>query len=118
MRASVGQRTLPIRPLRTLRIVGAMALMQVLAVSIPSHAFAANTPVSGPSLTQLITYVKASSKLNQGPDVQTSLPTLMAAGDDGTSAIIPDECINDSNTPTPLPTTIASACAFGDKAAT
>lgn len=117
MRVSGNKGRCQIQVQRALRVVGASALILVLAVSVPSHAFAANSPNTGPSLTQLITYVKASSQLNQGPDVQTSLPTLINAANDGTSAIIPNECVNDSNTPTPLPATIASTCAFGDKTA-
>ncbi len=117
MRVSGNKGRCQIQVQRALRVVGASALILVLAVSMPSHAFAANSPNTGPSLTQLITYVKASSQLNQGPDVQTSLPTLINAANDGTSAIIPNECVNDSNTPTPLPATIASTCAFGDKTA-
>jgi SGNH domain (fused to AT3 domains) len=112
------QRTSPVRVLKIFRLLSAMVLLQVLAVFIPSHAFAAATPSSGPSLTQLISYVKASSELKQGPNVLTSLPTLTAAANDGTSAIIPDECVNDSTAPTPLPTDVATACAFGDKTAT
>jgi hypothetical protein len=101
-----------------LRVLGAIALVPVLAVSIPSHAFAASSSNSGPSLTQLISYVKASSQLKQGPNVQTSLPTLTAAANDGTTAMIPDECVNDSTAPTPLPSDVATTCAFGDKTAT
>jgi SGNH domain (fused to AT3 domains) len=118
MRVSRRKWTSSVRLLRMLRVVSAMALPTVLTVSIPLHANAASSPESGPSLTQLISYVKASSKLNQGPDVQTSLPTLIAAADDGTTGMIPDECVNDSNTPMPLPSTISSMCVFGDKTAT
>ena len=93
-------------------------VLLVLAVSVSSHAvrgkLAKHRPVADP--VDLRTS-RPRPKLNQGPNVQTSLPTLIAAANDGTSATIPDECVNDSTAPTPLPTTIATTCAFGDKTA-
>jgi SGNH domain (fused to AT3 domains) len=117
MPVSKKHRTSPVRAFRAARVVGAIALVQLLAVSLPSHAFASHAPDSGPSLTQLITYVKASSQLKQGPNVQTSIPTLTAAANNGPT-MIPDECVNNSTAPTPLPSDVATTCAFGDRTAT
>jgi hypothetical protein len=108
----------PIRNLRAIRIAGAFALLQVILVSIPNVSFAASPPATGPTLSQLISYVDASSQLKLGPNVSTSLPTLTAAANNGTSGMIPPACISFTAATKPLPSDAGTTCAFGDTAAT
>jgi hypothetical protein len=107
-----------IRNLRALRVAGAFALLQVILISIPNASFAASQPVTGPTLSQLISYVDASSQLKLGPNVSTSLPTLTAAANDGTATMIPYPCISSIAATKPLPRDAGTTCAFGDTAAT
>jgi hypothetical protein len=115
---SHGDRVSPIRNLRTLRIAGAFALLQVILISIPNSSFAASAPTNGPTLSQLISYVDASSQLKSGPNVSTSLPTLTAATNDGTAAMIPSPCISSTASTKSLPSNAGTTCAFGDTTAT
>lgn len=101
-----------------LRLLGAMALLQ-LAVSLPStSSFASGSVPSGPTLAQLVSYVVASSRLRDGPNVFTSVPTLQQASDDIPNAMIPSPCYSLSTGAQPLPANAGTTCAFGDQAST
>jgi hypothetical protein len=106
------------RILRVLRVVGALALCQIAIISSSSNAFASSSPSTEPSLSQLISYVTASSQMNQGPNVSSSLPSLVQAGADNPNAMIPAACYSKTAAAQALPTNAATTCAFGDKAAT
>jgi len=97
--------------------VGALALCQIAIFSSSSDAFAASSTSSGPSLSQLISYVVSSSQMEHGPNVFSSLPTLEQSGDDNPNAMIPSECYSTTTAAQSLPTDAATACAFGDKQA-
>jgi hypothetical protein len=108
----------PIRTLKVIRTVVVVALLEILIVSAPSISAAASPAPSSPSLSQLISYVVASSQLKHGPNVFTSLPPLTQAANDGTAAMIPAPCISSAPAVKALPTDAGTACAFGDKEAT
>lgn len=100
-----------------LRALAAAVLLQLAIASVASDAFASSSASSGPTLSQLISYVVASSHLNHGPNVFSSLPTLEQAGGDNPNATIPAPCYSTTSAAQPLPTSAATTCAFGDKAA-
>jgi SGNH domain (fused to AT3 domains) len=104
--------------LRALRIVSAIALLQIALLSFSSDSFASSTTATGPTLAQLISYVVASSHMQHGPNVFTSLPTLQQASGDIPNATIPSQCYPTSTGAQTLPTDAATACAFGDVTAT
>ncbi len=108
----------PMRILRVLRVVGALALLPIAILSSSSDAFASSSASSGPTLSQLISYVDASSQVNHGPNVFSSLPTLKQAGDDNPNAMIPSQCYSTTTAAQALPTDAGTTCAFGDKEAT
>jgi hypothetical protein len=94
------------------------ALLQILLISLPNDSFTASSAPAGPTLAQLISYVVASSHLNHGPNVFTSLPSLAQAGGDDASPMIPPQCIAFTTAVTPLPRNATTKCAFGDAKAT
>ena len=109
-----GKEVPTIRTHRFLRGASALALLQILIISLPnSSANASSTPI-GPTLSQLITDVVASSHAKHGPNVFTSLPTLSQAGGDGTVAMIPAPCISSTTAVKQLPSNAGKTCAFGD----
>jgi len=107
-----------IRTPRVLRIVGALALMQILLIWMPNDSLGASLPPAGPTLAQLISYVVASSHVEHAPNLSTSRPTLVRAAEDGTAAMIPSPCISSTEATKPLPTNAGKTCAFGDTKAT
>lgn len=104
----------PIRTFRVLRSAVVLAFLGILIFSAPTISTAGAAP-SGPSLTQLISYVTASSKLKHGPNVSSSLPPLTQAANDDTAAMIPSSCVSSSTGVMALPSDAGTTCAFGDK---
>jgi hypothetical protein len=102
---------------RALRIAGTIAALQMFAVTVASVSSASSTTSFGPTLTQLISYVDASSQLEHGPDVFKSLPTLTQASDDIPNAMIPASCYSTTAAAQSLPANAGTTCAFGDKTA-
>ncbi|MCU1362458.1 MAG: putative acyltransferase [Acidimicrobiaceae bacterium] len=108
----------PSRTLRVLRPAGILALLGILIFSAPTSFSGASAAPAGPTLAQLISYVTASSKLKQGPNVSSSLPPLTQAANDGAAAMIPSPCVSSSPALVAIPTNAGTTCAFGDKEAT
>jgi hypothetical protein len=108
----------PIRTIRVHRIIGVVALMEILVFAVPSTSLAASSVPSAPTLSQLISDVVASSQLKHGPDVSTSLPSLTQAANDDSTAMIPPPCISSASGVQALPANPGTTCAFGDKQAT
>ncbi len=104
--------------MRVFRAIGVTALLGTLAFAVPGASAAASTTPSSPSLSQLISYVVASSQLKHGPNVFTSLPPLTKAADDDSGAMIPAPCLSSATGVQALPTNPGVTCAFGDKSAT
>jgi hypothetical protein len=103
---------------RAIRVVRVFALSLIVLLWLPATPSTAGTVSQGPTLSQLISYVDASSNLKQGPNVLTSTPTLTQAANDDTATMIPGPCIAFTPAIKALPTTAGTTCAFGDKTAT
>ena len=99
--------------------MSAFSILQILLISLPDNVSTASSVKSDPTLAQLVSYVEASSHLQHGPNVFTSLPTLAQAGDNTPDAsfMIPKRCLAFTPAVKP-PSDAGTTCAFGDTQAT